>query len=126
MIKQGYFKDAAFTLHQACERAYHCVLLTLTLYSPKLHDIEKLRGMAEGIEPRLIAAWPRLHYYERLPFNRIKRAYTEARYSPHYLITAEDLAFAAEHVAKLQAIVKQVCEERLQNPPLSHISAKAP
>lgn len=104
---------AAFNYHQAIEAAYHCVLLTLTLYSPKQHNIEKLRGMAEGLAPALIAAWPRAHYYERRPFNRLQRAYVEARYSPHYVITAEDLKFAAEQVATLQALVRQVCEERL-------------
>ena len=109
----GDANEAAFNLHQACERAYHCVLLTLTLYSPKLHNLEKLRSMAEGIEPRLIEAWPRKTYYERRPFNRLVRAYVEARYSPHYVITAEDLTAAAEQVAKLQALVKSVCEVRL-------------
>lgn len=54
-------------------------------------------------------------YYQRRPFNRIKRAYVEARYSPHYVITPEDLTFAAEHVAQLQAIVREVCEERLRS-----------
>ena len=30
----GRPKETAFLLHQATERAYHCVLLVLTLYSP--------------------------------------------------------------------------------------------
>jgi predicted nucleotidyltransferase/HEPN domain-containing protein len=113
LIGKGEFNDAAFNLHQACERAYHCVLLTLTLYTPKLHHIGKLRTMAEGIAPSLIAAWPRKTKWQRRPFNRLVRAYVEARYSPHYEITAEDLAAAAEQVASLQALVKAVCEERL-------------
>ncbi|MBW8911592.1 MAG: nucleotidyltransferase domain-containing protein, partial [Sphingomonas sp.] len=40
-------RDAAFLLHQAAERLYHCVLLTLTLYSPKSHKLNFLRGLAE-------------------------------------------------------------------------------
>jgi predicted nucleotidyltransferase len=39
-LKQGFLRDSAFMLHQATERAYHCLLLTLTLYSPKLHRIK--------------------------------------------------------------------------------------
>ncbi|WP_176489147.1 HEPN domain-containing protein [Rhizorhabdus dicambivorans] len=112
-MSEGMLNKTAFQLHQAIEAAYHCALLTLTLYSAKEHDIEKLRKLAEAVEPRLIEAWPRKHYYERRPFNRLKRAYVEARYSPHFVITGEDLAFAAERVAVLQAIVKTVCEERL-------------
>jgi predicted nucleotidyltransferase len=33
-IAKGYSKDAAFDLHQATERLYHCVLLVLTFYTP--------------------------------------------------------------------------------------------
>jgi len=112
-IEGGKPLEAAFAFHQATERAYHCALLTLKLYSPKLHDLERLRAMAEAIEPRLIPAWPRARRWERRPFNRIKRAYVEARYSRHYVITAEDLAAAAERIGTLQELVKQVCEERL-------------
>lgn len=106
-------RSAAFLLHQAIEAAYHCALLTLTLYTPKLHHIGKLRTMAEGIAPELIPAWPRKTKWQRRPFNRLVRAYVEARYSPHYEITAEDLSAAAEQVAALQALVKTVGEERL-------------
>lgn len=31
---QGRLKDAAFLMHQATERLYHCVLLVVTFYSP--------------------------------------------------------------------------------------------
>ena len=105
--------QAAFLLHQAVEAAYHCVLLTLTLYSPQMHDIKQLRGMAEGLDPRLIEAWPRKTRQQRRPFERIWRAYVEARYSKHYRITKELLAEATASVEMLQAIVKTICEEQL-------------
>ena len=108
------YKIAAFNLHQAVESAYHAVLLTLTLYSPQLHDIKQLRGMAEGLDPRLIEAWPRKTRWQRRPFERIWRAYVEARYSKHYRITKEMLAEATASVEMLQGVVKTVCEERLK------------
>jgi uncharacterized protein len=104
---------AAFLLHQAVESAYHCVLLTLTLYSPQLHNIKKLRGMAEGLDSRLIEAWPRKTRWERRPFERIWRAYVEARYSKHYRITKEVLDEAVASIERLLAIVKTVGEERI-------------
>ena len=104
---------AAFLLHQAVESAYHCLLLTLTLYSPQLHKIDKLRAMAEGLDPRLIEAWPRKTRQARRPFDRIRRAYVEARYSKHYRITKEVLAEATASVEMLQKVVRAVCEERL-------------
>jgi predicted nucleotidyltransferase/HEPN domain-containing protein len=106
---------AAFNLHQAIESAYHCVLLTFTLYSPKLHDIKELRARSEGLDERLIPIWPRRMRYERRAFNHIRRAYVEARYSKHYRITKELLDEATASVEALQHVVKTICEERLQN-----------
>ena len=104
--------ESAFLLHQAVEAAYHCLLLTLTLYTPQLHKIDKLRAMAEGLDSRLIEAWPRKTRYQRRAFDRIRRAYVEARYSKHYRITKEMLAEATASVEMLQGIVKTVCEGR--------------
>ncbi len=112
-IPEGMTNLAAFSLHQAVESAYHCLLLTLTQYSSQLHKIDKLRAMAEGLDPRLIEAWPRKTRQSRRPFDRIRRAYVEARYSKHYRITKEMLAEAMASVERLQGIVKAVCEERL-------------
>ncbi|MEQ1883201.1 MAG: HEPN domain-containing protein [Burkholderiales bacterium] len=112
-VGEGELNLAAFSLHQAVESAYHCVLLTLTLYSPQLHKIDKLRAMAEGLDLRLVDAWPRKTRWQRRPFDRIRRAYVEARYSKHYRITPEMLAQATASVEAIQAFVKTVCEERL-------------
>lgn len=106
-------RRAAFMLHQAVETAHHAVLLTLTLYSPKLHDIKILRSWAESLDPRLIQVWPRKTRYERRAFNHIRRAYVEARYSKHYRITKELLTEATASVEALQQVVKTICTERL-------------
>nr|WP_184022259.1 HEPN domain-containing protein [Sphingobium boeckii] len=113
-VTRGNAKDAAFLLHQATERAYHCALLVLTLYSPKSHRLEELRSRAEGIEPRLFEVWPRDDKFKRRCFDRIRRAYVEARYSKLYKITDEEMTFAIEHIEQLQALVAIVCAERLE------------
>lgn len=112
-ISEQEKRMAAFNLHQACEAAYHALLLVYTLYSPKDHDIKKLRDRAEALEPSLIEAWPRVLRRHRRVFERIKRAYVGARYSRHYRIEDGELAFAAEHVALLQDLVRKACERRL-------------
>jgi hypothetical protein len=100
-------------LHQATERAYHCALLTLTLYSPKSHRIKVLRSQAEGVDNRLIAAWPRDSRFSRRCFELLSRAYVEARYSAKYAITTEELTWLAERVKALQDLVEAICRERL-------------
>lgn len=80
-IRDGKTNHAAFMLHQAVERAYHGLLLVLTLYSPKSHRLTVLRSLAENLDPRLIEAWPRDTRAARRAFAQLQRAYVEARYS---------------------------------------------
>lgn len=110
---RGWNNEAAFELHQAAERLYHCVLLTLTLYSPKSHKLNFLRGQAESHDARLIDAWPRDTKFAQRCFELLRRAYVEARYSPHYEITADELAWIGDRVTVLQDLVRSTCEERL-------------
>jgi uncharacterized protein len=106
-------KLAAFLLHQTSERLYQCTLLTFTLYGPASHNLNFLRSRAEELDKRLIAAWPRATKRERRPFELIRRAYIEARYSPHYKITPQELVRATEQIIALRDLVRAACEQRL-------------
>lgn len=110
----GWRKDAAFTLHQATERAYACFLLVRTLYFPRSHNIRFLRSLAEDSEPRLIAAWPRATKVDRRRFELLKRAYVEARYSASYEISREDIEALTVSVRRLRDLVEVVSRERLE------------
>lgn len=110
---KGRPKEAVFILHQAAERFYHCTLLTLTLYSPKSHKLNFLRSHAEEIAPDLIAAWPRGDKFSRRCFELLRQAYVNARYSPQYAISDDELRWLGERVAVLQELVRMVCERRL-------------
>ncbi len=112
-LERGNLKDAAFDFHQAAERLYACFLLVQTLYSPKSHRISFLRSQAERLEPSLIEAWPRESRFEQRCFELLRRAYVDARYSPHYKITAEELRWLSERVEGLQAKVEVICEAEL-------------
>ncbi|MBA3897383.1 MAG: HEPN domain-containing protein [Sphingomonadaceae bacterium] len=105
--------DAAFTLHQATERLYHCALLVLTLYSPKSHRLNFLRSQCEQIAPLLTQGWPRATKFERRCFELLRQAYVNARYSSHYAITDKELAWLGERVAILLGLVGSVCRSHL-------------
>ena len=111
--EQGHLKDAAFDLHQASERLYHCVLLVCTFYSPHVHNLGFLRTQAERIDMRLVDAWPRELKADRSRFEKLKEAYVKARYSKHYRITEEELRWLGERVEELGRAVHAVCSERL-------------
>ena len=106
-------KEAAFDTHQAAEFLYHCVLLVCSFYTPHVHNLAFLRTQAERIDERLIDAWPREDRKQRAMFEKLKEAYVKARYSKHYRISEEELAWLAERVEALSAIVKLICSEQI-------------
>jgi len=113
--RRGEAKDAVFTLHQATERAYICYLLARTLYFPRSHNIKFLRSLAEDQDSRLVEAWPRDSRSDRRRFELLKRAYVEARYSPSYEISSDDLDTLAASVRRLRDIVEALSIQRLND-----------
>ncbi|MFA6125632.1 MAG: HEPN domain-containing protein [Sphingomonas sp.] len=113
-LTKGYLKEAAFDFHQATERFYHCLFLVRTLYSPKTHNLNRLRDLAEELEPSLKAVWPRETRFEKRCYALLRDAYVKARYSRSYRITAEQLDWIAARVTLLQTLVRQACEMRIE------------
>ncbi len=112
-VEKGWQSKAAFLFHQASEHAYHCLLLTLTLYSPKSHRLNFLRSQCEQIVPALAEAWPRGAKFERRCFELLRQAYVNARYSPHFVITDEELGWLGERVSILLSLVEEACRGHL-------------
>ena len=123
LIDKRYSNQAAFDLHQTAESLYHCILLVCTFYTPHVHNLGFLRTQAERLDRRLVDAWPRESRRERALFEKLKAAYVKARYSRHYRITADELAWLAERVEVLGQVVHAVCSERVQE--LRHLCANA-
>lgn len=106
-------RKAAFNLHQAVEAAYACFLLVHTFYFPRSHNIKFLRSLAEDVDKRLVAAWPRETRIDRRRFELLKRAYVEARYSDQYDASPEDLEWLAGAARALRDLVADLCEARV-------------
>lgn len=113
-IAEGLLNEAAFELHQAAEQLYNGFLLVVTLYTPKSHNLVRLRSLAEGIAPELADVWPGRTKFEKRCFELLRAAYVKARYSPQFHVTLEELAWMRERVALLQAWVVAICEARLR------------
>ncbi len=116
-LSEDFRRQAAFDLHQVTEELFHCTLLTLTLYSPKLHALRQLRPIAEGVAPRLIEAWPRNTRFARRCFNLLHDAYVKARYSPHYAISREELAWLVERIEIMSQLVSEIGLDHLGRRP---------
>lgn len=112
-LSQHEYRDAAFNLHQATERLYACLLLTLTFYTPYNHNIAFLRSLAEGLDRRLYGIWPEESRRDRAMFQKLKEAYTKARYSKHYKISEEELTWLASRIEELGRVVHRVCTDKI-------------
>lgn len=112
-IEKAYLKDAAFDMHQAAERLYHCVLLVCTFYTPHVHNLGFLRTQAERLDMRLVDCWPRERRTDRARFEKLKEAYVKARYSKHYRISEDELKWLANCIEALGQAVHIVCTERI-------------
>jgi len=106
-------KEAAFNLHQATERLYHCVFLVRTLYSPKTHNLNRLRALTEQLEPQLRSVWPTDSRLSKRAYNLLREAYIKARYSRDYVIEPEELSWLSERVTLLQTLVRELCLARI-------------
>ncbi|WP_419808601.1 HEPN domain-containing protein [Sphingomonas sp.] len=123
-VARGWNNKAAFELHQAAERLYICFLLVQTLYFPRSHNLKFLRSLAEDKEPRLVEAWPRDGKIDRRRFELLKRAYVEARYSPNYTISTDDLEALVASVERLRGAVDELSQTRLNTLEQAAASAK--
>lgn len=113
LITENGLREAAFNLHQAAERLYHCVLLVSTFYTPHVHNLGFLRTQAERLDMRLVDVWPRENRADRSRFEKLKDAYVKARYSKHYRITEEELEWLGKCVEELGGAVNAICSERI-------------
>lgn len=112
LAHQGRPKEAAFLMHQATERFYHCVLLVITFYTPHVHNLGFLRTQAERLDPHL-RIWPTNNRRERAMFEKLKEAYVKARYSKHYRVSDDELTWLSAQVEELGRVVHTICCEKI-------------
>lgn len=113
VLSKGWLKKSAFELHQATEYLYNGLLLVLTLYTPKSHNLVRLRNLAEPLDSRLKGIWPSNTKFEKRCFELLRSAYVKARYSKHYRITSEELDWLSQRVVLLREVVSAACAARL-------------
>lgn len=110
---EGELQLASFNLHQACENAYKAIRLTYTLYSGKLHDLEKYIELVHRYSPDLDKVFPCDTEEEKRLFKLIRAAYVEGRYNPKFVVTQEDIDALIPKVELLREIAQRICHERI-------------
>ncbi len=109
-----YFNKAAFELHQATERYLMTILLVLTDYKPKIHDLDELNIRVCKLDARLKTVFPRKTEEQERLFILLKKAYIDARYKMEYSVEKEELEYLAKCVEKLKILAEQICNKKIE------------
>lgn len=83
------------------------------MYSPKTHNLNRLRSQTEALEPELRDVWPGTNTFERRCYELLRAAYVKARYSRQYRITAKELGWIASRVV-LRGLIEELCLKRIE------------
>ena len=108
------FQMSSFYLHQACENYYYAIRLTFTLRNNKQHNLSKLSSSVRRYADDLGTVFPQNTPEEKQLFVLLKAAYVEARYTPYFVVTKEDIDTLIPKVELLRDITKRICEAKIK------------
>lgn len=106
-------KEAAFLLHQVCEKLYNCILMVYTNYRPKNHKLKDLNGMVKRFSVELVTVFPQNTDAEKECFDLLCRAYIEARYNLDFKISRQQLEYLISRVEILRDLTERLCREKI-------------
>lgn len=112
-IPKGNYMDAAFLLHQICEKYYYVILLVWTNYRPKNHKLHELGAMVKGFARELPAVFPQDTELARSSFELLCGAYIDARYNGEFSITLEQLEYLLARIEFLREVTNKICMEKI-------------
>jgi HEPN domain-containing protein/predicted nucleotidyltransferase len=112
-FKISEFKNAAFQLHQATEHFYNCILLVLTGYKPKTHDLVELNKLCATRSNDFLTIFPLATEEQKESFKLLNKAYIDARYNKNYVITKDQLEYLMKRIERLKELVEKTCARKI-------------
>jgi len=107
------YREASFQLHQATECLYNAILLVLSGYKPRTHDLHVLSQRVASVEPAFLRIFPQGREEEKTKFERLRKAYIHSRYQRQFTVTKDHLDWLAARVQQLQTLTKIRCQARM-------------
>lgn len=111
--KPEEYKLGSFLLHQACERFYKTYMLVHSATHPKCHKLEVLGAMAKSRSRGFANVFPINTPEEKEAFDKLCRAYTEARYSREFTVNKDQYEYMLARTEVLRKVTISECAARI-------------
>lgn len=112
-LNEERYVIGSFQLHQACEHYYKTIFLVHDLYRPRYHKLDKLGNRAKRFSRDVSLFFPLHTDFEKRCFDLLKRAYIEARYYRHFVVTKEELEYMIGRIELMKELTERICKEKL-------------
>lgn len=107
-ITNRQLNAAAFLLHQAAELSLRALLLSLTAFNARGHNLQSLLRHCNFCAPELTNLFPQNIDAEKELYHLLHTAYVHTRYRNNYAISPEHILLLLERVGKLQSQTGQI------------------
>lgn len=109
-LKRKSLRVSNFYLHQAVEHFYATLLLVLTGYKPKSHNLENLRHYSKNLSSELYLLFSDSNDFdlESKAFKVLKRGYVDARYKKSFLVNKPEIEQVLEKVSQMKELVEEI------------------
>ena len=111
--KSNDLKYGSFELHQACERYYKAYMLVHSGTRPKSHKLEVLGPMAKSRSRGFANVFPVNTPEDREAFDKLCRAYIEARYNRLFTVSEEQYEYMLARTEALREVTIRECAARI-------------
>ena len=111
--EKGNFKYGSFELHQACERYYKAFTLVYGGMRPKSHDLKELGAMVRSRSREFANVFPTNTPEDYKAFNKLCRAYIEARYNRLFTVSKEEYEYMLARTEVLREVTFRECAARM-------------
>lgn len=111
--EEGNYKLGSFELHQACERFYKTYLLVHGAIRPKPHKLEVLGPMVKSRSRGFANVFPTNTSEEKEAFDKLCRAYIEARYNRLFTVSKEQYEYMLARTEVLREVTVRECAARM-------------
>jgi HEPN domain-containing protein len=112
-LKNEYYNNAVFTLHQAVEQACIGMIWVYMGYRVDLHNLGRLLDLCKSFSPKPAAVFHRKTDRDKKLFDILRSSYSDTRYSSDFAVNAEDANTLFKRSHSLVMMSETLCQKKI-------------